>query len=136
VIENILSRLDLVKKSGKGYLARCPAHNDKSPSLSLVELPDGRILMKCFAECMIQDVLVAIGLSLSDLFPDGGLGHYQGFQQIQETMAARTQDKSHKDIIILEIAKSDRSRGKRLSQKELEVERQAFERVRNANITR
>jgi len=132
-IEKILDRLDNVKPSGKGFMAKCPSHVDKSPSLSLMELPDGRILMKCFAGCETNEVLTSIGLSMGDLFPNGGLGHFKGFQQIEEKFQEKKRSKNSKDEIILEIAKSDRARGKRLSQVDLEIEKQAFMRIRHAN---
>jgi hypothetical protein len=31
--------------------ARCPAHNDRNPSLSIREAADGKILIKCHAGC-------------------------------------------------------------------------------------
>ncbi|MDX5977744.1 CHC2 zinc finger domain-containing protein [Vreelandella alkaliphila] len=66
----ILDRLDKVKENGPGrWLACCPAHQDRSPSLAVRETSDGTILMKCFAGCPTGDVLAAIGLELKDLFP-------------------------------------------------------------------
>ena len=48
-------------------MARCPAHNDKRPSLSLKELDD-RTLIHCFAGCTAEEIMKAIGLSLKDLY--------------------------------------------------------------------
>jgi len=70
-IDNIVSRLEKVKKTGSDqYVAICPSHNDKRPSLSIKALPDGKILLHCFAECSIDDVLGSLGLTLEDLFPE------------------------------------------------------------------
>ena len=69
VIDNILQHLDRVKKSGKGYQARCPAHDDGGPSLSLSEGDDGRVLLHCFAGCSTASVVAAMGLTMADLFP-------------------------------------------------------------------
>jgi hypothetical protein len=67
----LLDRLGRVKQTGSGrWLARCPAHQDKSPSLSIRALDDGRWLINCFAGCEAGDVLSAIGLTMSDLFPE------------------------------------------------------------------
>jgi hypothetical protein len=67
----LLDRLERVKQTGPGrWLARCPAHEDRSPSLSIRELDDGRILLHDFGGCEAADVLAAIGLALSDLFPE------------------------------------------------------------------
>lgn len=69
-IEAMLSRLEGVKRTGnETWLARCPAHADKSPSLSLRENDDGKILIHCHAGCSVHEVVAAVGLELSDLFP-------------------------------------------------------------------
>jgi hypothetical protein len=70
MIENILNRLTKVKGRNGVYTACCPAHGDKSPSLAIRELDDGRILMKCFADCSVQDIMGSIGMEIGDLFPD------------------------------------------------------------------
>lgn len=69
MIDNILQHLDKVKKTGKGYQARCPAHEDKGPSLSLREGDDGRVLLHCHAGCSTDAVVAAMGLTMADLFP-------------------------------------------------------------------
>jgi len=67
----LLSRLTHVRKrSANQWSARCPAHDDKGPSLSIKELPDGRVLLHCFAGCAVEDVLGAISLDFGSLFPD------------------------------------------------------------------
>ena len=69
-IDLVLSRLDKVKPSGKGrWVACCPAHDDKSPSLSISETADGTVLIHCFAGCKSADVVSSAGLELSSLFP-------------------------------------------------------------------
>lgn len=50
-------------------MLRCPAHNDKNPSLSLGLGRDGRILLHCYAGCKLDDILGPWGLKSSDLFP-------------------------------------------------------------------
>lgn len=77
--EQLLSRLDGVRRTGEGrWLARCPAHPDKRPSLSVRELPDGRVLMHDFAGCAIGEIVAAVGLDLSDLFPERSIKHAKG----------------------------------------------------------
>jgi hypothetical protein len=72
----LLDRLQRVKRTAPGrWLARCPAHEDRSPSLSVRELDDGRLLVHDFGGCAVGDVLGAIGLALSDLFPGPLCGH-------------------------------------------------------------
>lgn len=66
-----LSALDGLRETGPGrYIAKCPAHDDRSPSLSIRVLDDGRTLVHCFASCDVTVVLAAVGLTMSDLFPD------------------------------------------------------------------
>lgn len=48
---------------------RCPAHDDRSPSLSVSEGPDGEILVYCFAGCAYESVVSALDLEVPDLFP-------------------------------------------------------------------
>ena len=68
--DNLLSKLDKVKRTGKGtWTACCPAHADKGPSLNIRETDDGKVLVRCFAECSVHEILDAVGLEISDLFP-------------------------------------------------------------------
>jgi len=65
----MLDRLERVKQTAPGrWLARCPAHEDRSPSLSVRELDDGRVLLHDFGGCDTESVLAALGLTLGDLF--------------------------------------------------------------------
>ena len=68
-VNALLSRLDRVRQFGKGWSARCPAHEDRNASLSIAAGDDGKILAHCFAGCHVSEVLGAIGLQLADLFP-------------------------------------------------------------------
>jgi Protein of unknown function (DUF3987) len=67
-VENLVSRLQ-AKRRGKGWIAKCPAHEDRKPSLSVDEGADGRVLIKCHAGCSTDDVIGALGLTRRDLFP-------------------------------------------------------------------
>jgi hypothetical protein len=68
-VERILDQLNNVKTNGQGWTARCPAHPDRTNSLSLHQGDDGRVLVKCFAGCSTQAIVAAIGLEMRDLFP-------------------------------------------------------------------
>lgn len=72
-IDLLLARLESsgmkLRKSGKGWMCKCPAHQDRSASLSLGEGRDGRVLLRCFAGCEVSAVVAALGLELTDLFP-------------------------------------------------------------------
>jgi DNA primase len=70
-VEQLLSRLAKVKATGVfKWAACCPAHEDKNPSLVIRQLDDGRILLHCFGGCEALDVVEALGLSMTDLFPE------------------------------------------------------------------
>jgi hypothetical protein len=72
----VLDRLDRAKQTAPGrWIASCPAHEDRSPSLSIRELDDGRILLYDHGGCSTEDVLAALGLQMSDLF-ERPLGHH------------------------------------------------------------
>ncbi|MCK4601367.1 MAG: hypothetical protein KAU28_02805, partial [Phycisphaerae bacterium] len=70
-VQAILSRLKKVKGAGHGkWSALCPAHADKKPSLSVGLGDNGKVLLHCHAGCDVKDIIAAIGLKESDLFPD------------------------------------------------------------------
>jgi hypothetical protein len=66
----LLSRLHRVKRTGPGkWMASCPTREDKSPSLSIRELDDGRVLLHDFGGDSVEAILGAVGLSFADLYP-------------------------------------------------------------------
>lgn len=68
--DTLLSRLDSVRTTGlDSCIARCPAHEDRSPSLAVRQTEDGKVLVHCYAGCSVHDVVGAVGMDLSDLFP-------------------------------------------------------------------
>ncbi len=73
-IEEFLSYLKNVKRVRENeYMALCPAHNDKKPSLS-VGLSENKkqILLHCYAGCSAEDILNAVGLKKKDLYDNKG----------------------------------------------------------------
>lgn len=69
VTRDVLSRLDAVRRTGSGWCARCPAHADRTPSLSIHEGERG-VLLRCFAECALADICEGMNLAPKDLFYD------------------------------------------------------------------
>lgn len=65
----VLSKLQKVKKTQRGWIACCPAHEDQSPSLSVAMGNDGRILLKCWTGCTFQEIVAALGFEPGDLSP-------------------------------------------------------------------
>lgn len=65
-----MRRLDGVKPTGSDrWIAKCPAHDDRSPSLSIRDTGD-RVLIHCHASCSAIDIVAAVGLELRDLYRD------------------------------------------------------------------
>lgn len=70
-LQSILNQLEGVRKQSGGYQAKCPNHEDKIASLSMVE-KDGKILLHCHAGCETNAILDKLGLEAKDLFSDNG----------------------------------------------------------------
>ena len=76
-MNHLLDKLQKVKQTGRDtWSACCPAHADRSPSLALKELPDGKILIKCWAGCTAPEIVEAVGLRMRDLNPNLDIGGY------------------------------------------------------------
>ena len=68
--KRILSCLKGVRNIGDGrWIAKCPAHEDRSPSLSIRQSED-RALVYCHAGCELEAIVTALGLSVADLFDE------------------------------------------------------------------
>lgn len=79
VVERLRSAGKMVRGSGPSWTAQCPAHDDRSPSLSLTESPTGKALLNCHAGCTVPAICAALDIRMADLFPDsperaGGTG--------------------------------------------------------------
>jgi putative DNA primase/helicase len=70
-VEFVLQKLSSVQRNGRGYQARCPAHEDRNPSLSITAA-DGKILLHCHAGCTTEAICKALGIELHDLFSEAG----------------------------------------------------------------
>ncbi len=132
IADQLLNRLDRVKQTGAGrWVARCPAHDDNSPSLSIRALEDGRILCHCFAGCGIADVLSAIGFSLTDLYPDKLSDHIPKARDRRHFHAAREALKTlHYEVLIVAIAGEDLAQGKPLNDEDQKRLWQSITRIR------
>lgn len=124
----LLSRFEGVKETGPGrWIAKCPAHPDESPSLSLRVLEDGRVLLHCFAGCETSDVLAAVGLGLSDLFkkPLRSATVSGSFQPERQPFDALvTLRILGRECMICALAASDAVAGKQVT--EVDAQRTAF----------
>ncbi len=76
-IGSLLSRLDRVNRTGPNtWLASCPTRDDKHPSMTIRELDDGRVLLHDFGGDSVEEILGALGLTFSDLYPPRAIGHH------------------------------------------------------------
>jgi hypothetical protein len=73
-LERVLDLLDSVTGKDGKYSARCPAHDDQEPSLSVSTGDDGKVLLCCHAGCPVEAVVEALGLTMADLFPSSRNG--------------------------------------------------------------
>src|SRR5436305_7699522 len=70
LLETVLAHLKGVRTSHHGWVACCPAHNDRDPSLSIGLGNEGQILRNCFAGCSLDHIVEAVGMTLDELFPN------------------------------------------------------------------
>lgn len=133
-VERLLNRLDQVIKTGKDqFRSRCPAHGSRGRTLSIKELGDGRVLIHCFAGCSPSKVMNTIGLGLSDLY-EGGIDDrvrplYMARQQVKWQADINEQISSYE--IRLEMADEMRRQGVKLTEQDLQGERDAFMKIRS-----
>ena len=88
-IDNVLNRLRKVKSTGRGtYIACCPAHEDRNPSMTIRDCGDGRILMHCFGGCDTTSILESIGLEFGDLFEETDHALFQRAKPVRRAFNA------------------------------------------------
>ena len=95
--EELLLHFDGVQRTSRGYQTRCPAHDDRTPSLSIRDGERG-VLLKCWAGCELTAITGKLGLEVKDLFYDGQLDPRQRREALQrrakDREAQRTADKA------------------------------------------
>lgn len=121
IADRLLTRLDRVRQTGSNqWSACCPAHDDRSPSLGIKELPDGRLLIRCHAGCDAEEIVSAVSLSLSDLYPPRMTGqHYRGRR---ERLITATQGLAivANETLVAAIIVSDSAKGKSVTDKDID----------------
>ncbi|MFG2269099.1 AAA family ATPase [Streptomyces chartreusis] len=69
--DRVLDALNNRGSRGRGNSWQCPAHEDRSPSLSIGPRSDGNgVVVVCHTGCETEDVVAALGLTMSDLFDE------------------------------------------------------------------
>ncbi len=69
IMDEFLPLLECVRPTSTGWVARCPAHDDRRPSLSIHD-GDRGVLLRCWASCTPNEIAVAMGITMRDLFYD------------------------------------------------------------------
>ena len=77
--------LEAVRRNGDGYVARCPAHDDRTPSLSVKDGDEGGVVLYCHAKCAPEAVCAAHGYKLRDLAPPDPGGNGSGRRRLVAT---------------------------------------------------
>lgn len=129
--EKFVQRLGKVKGRNGSWTAQCPAHEDKSPSLSVRETEDGRVLVHCFGGCEVNAVLGAVGMTLTDLFPDRP-ERVDGHTSRQVKPAFYASDLlriASIECLVVMIAAYDMRRGKTLSESDMSRLQTAQQRI-------
>jgi hypothetical protein len=101
--DELVERLDGVRARGPGrWSARCPAHEDRSPSLSILATDD-RVLVHCFAGCAVPSICAAVGIELRDLFHDN-VRRRRWHDEVQDEMRRRIPAREILDSLAYEVA--------------------------------
>jgi len=67
---DLAARLDAKQTGPHEWRAKCPAHDDHTPSLTITEGADGRTLLKCFGGCTFEHITRALGIEPASLMGD------------------------------------------------------------------
>ena len=127
----LLSKLSRVKKTGADrWMACCPAHQDKTASLAIKELPDSRVLLHCHAGCDPDSVLAAVGLTFSDLMPERLQGDFKPVRfafSALDTLRALVAD-----LLFIRLCALSLAQGRALIESDREALQQSACRIENA----
>ena len=89
------------KKVGSGWMAKCPAHPDKTPSLSINESADGKVLVHCHAGCSQDEVIAALRHA----------GLWQAADAAAVALRTQAKEREHAELVAA-IAEADRESGR------------------------
>lgn len=127
-VDIILDRLQKVRKTAQNrWIACCPAHDDKSPSLGVTVFDNDNIGLHCFAGCSTDAIVSSIGLNMSDLF-EGSIDKGQDFK-LKKRRELLIKELEFENMV-LAVARGTRKRGNKLSEDDIKRERQAFIKIK------
>jgi hypothetical protein len=130
-LENLLSRLTKVKGRAGNYTACCPAHDDKTPSLAVKE-QDGKIILHCFGGCSVENIVGAVGMDMTDLFPPSDKTDYSRPAPKVKFFATDLLRVIALEAAIVSVAAYDMGRGKVLPKPDLDRLQLAYQRIHTA----
>lgn len=125
--DDLVARLDRARQTAPGrWMARCPAHDDRGPSLSIRETDDGVILLHCFGGCTVDQVTSALGITPADLFPERSRHGGPLPRRHRHTLTARELAKvCRRSCAVLLVAAQDLADGHTLTPNDLAALRRA-----------
>lgn len=134
-VDKLLNGLQKVKRTGNSsWMACCPAHDDRSPSLSIKDNGDGKVMLRCFAGCETIDVLGAIGLDWDDVMPPRQQPErIQTVKPVKHTIYATDAiEIIRKEAQIIVMAAIDITKGVKINEPEMERIKTAMTRINTA----
>ncbi|WP_440996271.1 hypothetical protein [Arhodomonas sp. SL1] len=137
-VDRLLAKLDCVRRRGeRAWIARCPGHEDHTPSLAIAVRDSGVVLIYCHAGCGYEQVLDAIDLKAADLFPPrlrrGGRGPLpRDARRPPRLSAAEMLASVPGDALVVAMAADELAAGRRLADRDRERLRAASLRLRAA----
>lgn len=111
-MEQILSRLDKVRKQGDRYVACCPVHGDKNPSMQIKDVGD-KILMYCFS-CQAKgpEIINALGLPMSLIFKENNPNFDKSQWLLDKTRV--------EDELFIHLYESAKAKGERIRSSDIQ----------------
>ncbi len=110
----LLARLDGARQVGPDrWSAKCPAHEDRTPSLS-IRITDEHILLFCHAGCEVSAILTALGLGWRDICPEPAIPYQQalahGHPRLRQRLSAIDAREWAKTLLLLAAADLEHGR--------------------------
>lgn len=116
-IDLVLSRLDAhkVRQNGRDrWRSACPGHGGSNPTaLSIGVGDEGQVLLRCWQGCDVEQVISALGLDLSELFPRRQDGRHSGPAVAKRRLisASEALDLLHREMLLAVVCSSDMAKG-------------------------
>lgn len=132
-ISVILNALQKVKRTGQGrYVALCPVHDDRKPSMAITETAEGGVLIHCFA-CGANgaDVCGALGIDPSELFPPRLDNDYKNVRKKPSLLFTDRQllECIEFETLIVALCAKEIVQGKRLNEVDAQRVETAYKRI-------